>query len=161
MEKNPMKVALAGDHAGYELKQTLIPYLSKQGHEVIDLGADTGDIPSDYPVFARKVADAILSGQAERGVLVCGSGVGVSIAANKIRGIYAGLCHDTYSAHQGVEHDDMNVLCIGARVIGVELAREIVSMFLHAKFTGEERHVRRVAMVHEIEREAMGASPVK
>ena len=156
-----MKVALAGDHAGYDLKQALIPYLSKQGFEVIDLGTDTAEIPSDYPVFARKVADAILSGQAERGVLVCGSGVGVSIAANKIRGIYAGLCHDTYSAHQGVEHDDMNVLCIGARVIGVEYAREIVSMFLHAKFTGEERHVRRVGMVHEIEREAMGAAPAK
>src|SRR5689334_17548418 len=156
-----MKVAVAGDHAGYELKQTLIPFLTKQGYEVIDLGADTGEVPSDYPVFAKKVAEAILSGQAERGVLVCGSGVGVSIAANKIRGIYAGLCHDTYSAHQGVEHDAMNVLCIGARVIGVEYAREIVSMFLHANFTGEERHVRRVGMVHEIESEAMGTAPTK
>jgi ribose 5-phosphate isomerase B len=156
-----MKIALAADHAGYDLKQTLIPYLSKQGYEVIDLGTNTSEVPSDYPEFAKKVAEVVLSGQVERGVLVCGSGVGVSIAANKIKGIYAGLCHDTYSAHQGVEHDDMNVLCIGARVVGVEYAREIVNSFLHAKFSGEERHVRRVEMVHEIENEAMSAAPTK
>ena len=147
-----MKVALAADHAGYDLKQSLLAYLNKQGYEVLDLGTDTGDFPSDYPDFAEKIANAILGGKAERGVLVCGSGVGASIAANKFRGIYAGLCHDTYSAHQGVEHDGMNVICIGSRVIGVELAREIVRFFLQAQFSGEERHVRRVAKVHDIEK---------
>jgi RpiB/LacA/LacB family sugar-phosphate isomerase len=146
-----MKVALAADHAGYELKQSLLPYLTKQGFEVLDLGTDRGDVPSDYPDFAEKIAKAILSGEVERGVLVCGSGVGASIAANKFHGIYAGLCHDTYSAHQGVEHDDMNVLCLGSRIIGGELAREIVKSFLDAKFSGEERHVRRVGKVHAIE----------
>src|SRR5215510_8290377 len=146
-----MKIALAADHAGYELKQTLLAYLNKQGYEVLDLGTDTGDVPSDYPDFARKIADAVLSGKAERGVLVCGSGVGASIAANKIQGIYAGLCHDTYSAHQGVEHDAMNVICLGSRVIGVELAREIAQAFLKAKFSGEERHARRFAEVKAIE----------
>jgi RpiB/LacA/LacB family sugar-phosphate isomerase len=138
-----MKVALAADHAGYDLKQSLLAYLNKQGYEVLDLGTDTGDVPSDYPDFAQKVAEAVLSGEAERGVLICGSGVGASISANKIHGIYAGLCHDTYSAHQGVEHDNMNVICVGARVVGVELVREIVHAFLNAQFSGEDRHVRR------------------
>ncbi len=151
-----MKIALAADHAGYDLKQTLLAYLNKQGYEVLDLGTDTADVPSDYPDFARKIADAILSAKAERGVLVCGSGVGASIAANKIVGIYAGLCHDTYSAHQGVEHDNMNVICLGSRVIGVELAREIVRSFLNAQFSGEERHVRRFGMVKMIERLNLG-----
>ncbi len=146
-----MKVALAADHAGYDLKQSLLAYLNKQGYEVLDLGTDTGDFPSDYPDFAEKIAQAILGGHAERGVLVCGSGVGASIAANKFHGIYAGLCHDTYSAHQGVEHDAMNVICIGARVVGVELAREIVRHFLQAQFSDEERHIRRVGKVHDIE----------
>jgi ribose 5-phosphate isomerase B len=146
-----MKIVLAADHAGYDMKQSLLAYLNKQGYEVQDLGADTGDVPSDYPDFAEKIANAILGGNAERGVLVCGSGVGASIAANKFQGIYSGLCHDTYSAHQGVEHDDMNVLCIGSRVIGAELAREIVLSFLRARFSGEERHVRRVGKVHDIE----------
>ena len=146
-----MKVALAADHAGYELKQNLLAFLNKQGHEVLDLGTDTGDVPSDYPDFAVKIGDAVLSGKAERGVLVCGSGVGASIAANKIHGIYAGLCHDTYSAHQGGEHDDMNVICLGSRIVGSELAREIVKTFLNARFTGEERHVRRVGKTHAIE----------
>ncbi len=149
-----MKVAIAADHAGYDLKQSMIPFLNKQGFQVIDLGTDTDEIPSDYPDFAEKVANAVLSGQAERGVLICGSGVGVSIAANKIHGIYAGLCDDTYSAHQGVEHDNMNVICIGARVIGVELAREVVRAFLNAHFSGEERHVRRVNKILEIEKRA-------
>jgi ribose 5-phosphate isomerase B len=147
-----MKVAIGADHAGYDLKQSLIAFLSKQGFELLDLGADTDEIPSDYPDYAEKVANAVLSGQAERGVLVCGSGVGVCIAANKIHGIYAGLCGDTYSAHQGVEHDNMNVICIGARVIGVELAREIVNAFLKAQFSHEERHVRRLEKVLEIEK---------
>lgn len=146
-----MKVALAADHAGYDLKQSLLAYLNKQGFEVLDLGTDTDTEPSDYPDFAQKVAETVLSGQAERGVLVCGSGVGASIAANKHQGIYAGLCHDTYSAHQGVEHDNMNVICVGARVIGVELAREIVRAFLNARFSAEERHVRRFGKVKAIE----------
>ncbi len=146
-----MKVAIAGDHAGYDLKQALLPFLTKNGFEMIDLGTDTADVPSDYPDFAQAVGEAILSGRVERGVLVCGSGVGVSVAANKIKGIYAGLCHDTYSAHQGVEHDNMNVICVGARIIGVELAREIVKSFLNARFTGEERHVRRVGKMKAIE----------
>src|SRR5947207_312100 len=151
-----MKVALAADHAGYDLKQTLLAYLRKMGFEVLDLGTDTGDIPSDYPEFADRVAHSVLSGEAERGILVCGSGVGASIAANKHPGIYAGLCHDTYSAHQGVEHDNMNVLCVGSRVIGIELAREIARNFLNAKFSGEERHVRRLQMVKDIERQVLG-----
>jgi RpiB/LacA/LacB family sugar-phosphate isomerase len=146
-----MKVAVAADHAGYDMKQSLLAYLPKQGFDVIDLGTDTADIPSDYPDFALKIAEALKSGRAERGILVCGSGVGVSIAANKIHGVYAGLCHDTYSAHQGVEHDDMNVLCVGARIIGVELAREIARTFLHAQFTGEPRHLRRVGKTRAIE----------
>ncbi len=149
-----MRVALAADHAGYDLKQSLLAYLNKQGYEVLDLGTDTGDVPSDYPDFAQKVAEAILSGDAERGVLICGSGVGASIAANKIHGIYAGLCDDTYSAHQGVEHDNMNVICVGARVVGVELVREIVRAFLNARFSGEERHVRRFSKVQAIEKNA-------
>lgn len=147
-----MKVALAADHAGYGLKQALLAYLNKQGYEVIDFGTDSDDMPSDYPDWAYKVGNAIVSGQAERGLLVCGSGVGVSIAANKIKGVYAALCHDTYSAHQGVEHDKMNVLCIGARVIGVELAREVARSFLNAKFSNEERHIRRVGKTLALER---------
>ena len=147
-----MKVALGADHAGFDLKQALLAYLNKQGYEVIDFGTDTDDMPSDYPDWAYKVGNAVASGQAERGVLVCGSGVGVSIAANKIKGIYAALIHDTYSAHQGVEHDKMNVICIGARVIGVELAREITRAFLNAKFSNEERHIRRFGKILAIER---------
>jgi RpiB/LacA/LacB family sugar-phosphate isomerase len=147
-----MKVVLGADHAGYELKQSLLAYLTKIGHDVIDLGTDTSEVPSDYPEFARRVGEAVANGQAERGILICGSGVGASIAANKMPGIYAGLCHDTYSAHQGVEHDNMNVICVGSRVIGVELAREIARAFLNAKFSGEERHVRRFGQVQNIER---------
>src|SRR5471032_1994444 len=127
-----MKVVLGADHAGYEMKQELLTYLGKQGFEIIDVGTDTCDVPSDYPTFARKIADVVLSGKAERGILICGSGVGASIAANKIKGIYAGLCHDTYSAHQGVEHDRMNVLCVGSRIIGIMLAQEICTSFLNA-----------------------------
>ena len=148
-----MKVVLAADHAGYEMKQELLAYLVKQGFETIDVGTVTCDVPSDYPTFARKIADAILSGEAERGILICGSGVGASIAANKIKGIYAGLCHDTYSAHQGVEHDKMNVLCVGSRIIGQMLAQEIAVAYLNAKFTAEERHIRRTDMVKALEAE--------
>ncbi len=145
-----MKVAIAGDHAGFALKQFLAEELRKDGHQVQDLGAhDT--TPSDYPDFARALGKAVTAGQAERGILVCGSGVGACVAANKIRGIRAGICHDTYSGHQGVEHDDMNVLCLGSRVIGPAPALEISRAFLAARFTNEERHVRRVKKVLEIE----------
>ena len=123
------------------------------GHEVVDCGA-MDDRPSDYPDFARAVGDAVLAGKAERGVLVCGSGVGAAVAANKIRGIRAGLCHDTYSAHQGVEHDDINLLCLGSRIVGEALALELIQAFLQAKFTGEERHMRRLRKIAEIEEEA-------
>jgi len=148
-----VKIAIANDHAGFDMKQALLPFLTKNGYEVIDLGAMSSEIPSDYPDFAQAIGQALLSGQVERGVLVCGSGVGVCVAANKIHGIYAGLCHDTYSAHQGVEHDNMNVICIGSRIIGGELAREIVKTFLAARFSGEERHVRRVSKMKAIEAE--------
>ncbi len=145
-----MKVALAGDHAGFALKQYLARELRKDGHEIIDLGAND-ETPSDYPDFARKIGEAVTSGQAERGILVCGSGVGACIAANKIKGVRAGLAHDTYSGHQGVEHDDMNVLCLGSRVIGVAPALEIARAFLAARFSNEERHRRRVQKILDIE----------
>jgi ribose 5-phosphate isomerase B len=148
-----VKVALAGDHWGVEMKAQLLGQLSAAGHEPIDLGADD-TAPSDYPVFARRVGEAIRDGRAERGVIICGSGVGVCVAANKIDGIRAGMCHDTYSAHQGVEHDDMNVLCLGSRIVGPALAAEIVAAFLGARLnTAEERYARRLRMVAEIERE--------
>ena len=146
-----MRIVVGADHAGYELKQYFVDHLPRQGHEVIDAGTHSTE-PADYPDFAEAVSKVILAGQAERGVLVCGSGVGASVAANKIPGIRAGLCHDTYSAHQGVEHDDINVLVLGARVIGIETAREAVEHFLTAKFTGEERHRRRLEKVKQLER---------
>jgi ribose 5-phosphate isomerase B len=145
-----MKVAFAGDHAGFPLKKLLVQQLEKEGFQVADYGA-YDDSPSDYPDFARTVGDAIRSGEAERGILVCGSGIGACIAANKIKGIRAGIAHDTYSAHQGVEHDDMNVLCLGARIIGPAPALEIAREFLKAQFTNEERHARRVKKILEIE----------
>ena len=145
-----MRIAIGCDHAGFPLKETVAAVVKMAGHEPLDLGTYNTD-RVDYPDYAKKVAKAILEGRAERGILVCGSGVGVCIAANKIKGIYAGVCHDTYSAHQSVEHDDMNVLCLGARIIGPETASEIVRAFLGATFSGEERHKRRVAAIHEIE----------
>ncbi len=145
-----MKLAIAGDHAGFDLKQWLAAQLREEGHSVIDLGAHNAE-PSDYPDFARAVAHAVVSSERERGIIVCGSGVGAAIAANKIRGIRAGVCHDTYSAHQGVEHDDMNVLCLGSRIIGSAAALEVVRAFLAARFSHEERHVRRVNKVLEME----------
>jgi RpiB/LacA/LacB family sugar-phosphate isomerase len=145
-----MRVALASDHAGYPLKQRLAAELNARGYRALDLGAFSEE-PVDYPDFAEALARAVLDGRAERGVLVCGSGVGAAVAANKIRGIRAGLCHDTYSAHQGVEHDDMNVLVLGARVIGPALAIELAERFLAARFSGEVRHVRRLAKVKRIE----------
>jgi ribose 5-phosphate isomerase B len=150
-----MKLALASDHAGYPLKNHLIEYLILQGHEVLDLGVDTPDVPSDYPDASKAVAEAVLDGRAERAVLTCGSGVGACIAANKFPGIYAAICHDSYSAHQGVEHDQMNVLCIGARVIGDKLAEELVDAFVRAQFSGEERHQRRFDKVQAIEQEML------
>jgi ribose 5-phosphate isomerase B len=146
-------VALAGDHWGVAMKAELLDGLRAAGHEPIDLGADDAT-PSDYPVFARRVGEALRAGRAERGIIICGSGVGVCVAANKIDGIRAGMCHDTYSAHQGVEHDDMNVLCLGARIVGPALAAELVAAFLAARLnTTEERYVRRLRMVEEMERE--------
>jgi ribose 5-phosphate isomerase B len=146
-----MKIACAGDHAGFRLKQSLMEELTKEGYDVTDLGS-FDETPSDYPDAARALGKAIVQGAAERGILICGSGIGASVAANKIRGIRAGLAHDTYSGHQGVEHDDMNILCLGSRVIGPAPALEIVRAFLKARFTGEERHLRRVKKVLEMER---------
>ena len=145
-----MRIALSADHAGFELKQQLGAHLAKQGHEVIDLGAHS-TAPVDYPDSAEAVAQTMFEGQAERGVIVCGSGAGVSIAANKFPGIRAAVCHDTYTAHQAVEHDDMNVLCLGARVIGPALALGLVGAFLGARFSGDARHHRRLPKILDIE----------
>jgi ribose 5-phosphate isomerase B len=145
-----MRIALSGDHAGFELKQQLGAHLARQGHDVIDLGTHS-TAPVDYPDSAEAVARTMAEGQAERGVIVCGSGAGVSIAANKFPGIRAAVCHDTYTAHQAVEHDDLNVLCIGARVIGSALACEIAETFLAATFSREERHQRRLNKILAIE----------
>jgi len=149
-----MRVAMAADHAGAELKAELLARLAPLGHELIDLGGDGSDPEDDYPDYIRALAMAIVDGRADRGILVCGSGVGASIAASKVPGIRAGLCHDTYSAGQGVEHDDMNILALGARVIGVETAVSCAESFLAARFSGEPRHVRRLAKIHAIEEEA-------
>lgn len=146
-----MRIAIGTDHGGFPLKADLVELLKKLGHEVVDVGAHTLDPKDDYPDFARAVGQAVQRGEAERGIIICGSGVGACIAANKLRGIRAGVCHDTYSAHQGVEHDNMNVLCLGGRVVGIEVARELVQAFVSAKFSGEERHARRVAKVMAIE----------
>jgi ribose 5-phosphate isomerase B len=145
-----MKVAVGSDHAGYPLKQEIAAYLRKEGYDVVDVGTHS-EAAVDYPDFAEATGRAVLDGRAERGVLICGSGVGASIAANKLKGIRAAICHDAYSAHQGVEHDDMNVLVLGARVIGGALALELVRHFLGARFTAEERHSRRLNKVKAIE----------
>lgn len=150
-----MKIALASDHAGFPLKDHLVNFLREQGHEVLDLGVTADVVSSDYPDAAIAVAEAVLAGDAERGILACGSGVGVSIAANKFEGIYAAICHDTYSAHQGVEHDNMNVLVVGSRVIGTNVAEELAMAFLGAKFSGIDRHVRRFNKVKAIEHDHM------
>ena len=147
-----MKLVIASDHAGFSLKEEVRAYLSKAGHEVVDLGAYNADNPDDYPDFAEKVGEALKRGVAARGILICGSGVGVCVAANKIPGIRAGMCHDTYSAHQGVEHDDMNVCVLGARIIGSSLAFEVVDKYIAAQFiASEERFVRRCNKVLAIE----------
>lgn len=145
-----MRIAIAADHAGLELKRDLLAHLREDGHLVLDLGTNTAD-PVDYPDFAEAVGLALRRGEADRGLVICGSGVGASVAANKIPGIRAGLCHDTYSAHQGVEHDDMNVLVMGARVIGPALAWELTCAFLGARFSGADRHRRRLEKVHALE----------
>ena len=145
-----MKLAIGSDHAGFELKGVLAPFLKSLGCEVLDVGTHTS-APVDYPDFASAVGQAVLDGRADRGVLICGSGVGASVAANKLVGIRAGLCHDTYSAHQGVEHDDMNVLVLGGRVVGAALAQELVGAYVGAKFTNEERHLRRLNKVRAME----------
>ncbi len=146
-----MIVACGFDHAGYVLRARLLPLIVADGHQVLDLGTNSPE-PIDYPDKALEVGQAVVSGQAERGIIVCGSGAGVSVAACKIRGVRAATIHDTYTAHQAVEHDDVNVLCLGGRVVGVEMAAEIVTVFLRAQLSGEERHVRRRAEVQEIER---------
>jgi ribose 5-phosphate isomerase B len=148
-----MRVAIGMDHGGYPLKEFILEELRKEGHEVVDVGAFNLDPSDDYPDFSRAVGEAILGGQAERGVLVCGSGVGAAVAASKMKGIRASVCHDHYSAHQGVEHDNMNVLCLGARVVGSEMAADLIRAFLEAQFSGEARHVRRLKKVDEIEAE--------
>ena len=145
-----MKIAIASDHAGFSLKEEMRVYVAGLGHHVVDLGAFNAE-PSDYPDFAEAVGKELMAGRVERGILICGSGVGVCIAANKMPGVRACMCHDTYSAHQGVEHDDMNVLVLGGRVIGPSTAIELVDAYVAAKYTAEERHARRLAKVHLLE----------
>src|ERR1700687_6209372 len=147
-----MKIVIGSDHAGFQMKVAMGDLLRSLGHDVLDVGA-FNENPSDYPDFAQAVGGAVLDRKAERGVLICGSGVGASVAANKLPGIRAAVCHDTYSAHQGVEHDDMNVIVFGSRVIASELARDLVKAYLGATFSGEERHVRRLAKIRKLERE--------
>jgi len=150
-----VRLAVAGDHAGWRLKDAVAERLRAAGHEVLDLGAHD-DVPSDYPDLAAAVVEAVLGGRAERGIVVCGSGVGAAAAANKFPGILAGLCHDTYSAHQGVEHDQMNVLALGSRVVGEALALEIAEAFVAARFDGAPRHLRRVEKVRALEARGRG-----
>ena len=146
-----MRIAVAADHAGYPLNVQVIKELREAGHEVADFGTHDGSLPDDYPDYAKLVGEAVQTSAAEIGILICGSGVGAAVAANKLRGIRAALCSDTYSAHQSREHDDCNVLCIGSRVVGVELALDIVRSFVAAEFTGEERHRRRLAKIEAME----------
>ncbi len=146
-----MKIAVAFDHRGTKLRERVLADLEALGHEIVDLGEADPEPPVDYPDKAREVGEAIQSGDAERGIIVCGSGVGASVAANKLPGIRAGLCHDTYSAHQGVEHDDMNVLCLGSEIVGAELAGELVRAFLAARFDGGERFQRRLDKIEALE----------
>ena len=148
-----MRVAVAFDHRGVKLREVLLAELAALGHEAVDLGTDKPEPRIDYPDKAREIGEAIRSGEAQRGVFVCGSGVGASVAASKLAGIRAAICHDTYSAHQGVEHDDMNVLCLGSEVVGAELALELTRTFLAARFNGGERYVRRLEKIEEMERE--------
>jgi ribose 5-phosphate isomerase B len=152
-----MRIAVGADHGGYPLNERVIDELRGNGHEITDFGTHDGSVPDDYPDYAKQVGEAVQSGAADIGILICGSGVGAAVAANKLRGIRAALCSDTYSAHQSREHDDCNVLCLGARVVGVELALDIVRSYVGAKFTGEERHRRRLAKVAAMENCANGS----
>ena len=152
-----MRIAVAADHAGYTLKAAIAAKLAKAGHQLVDLGTDSAEKAVDYPDFAEALGKAVAGGKAERGVLICGSGVGACVAANKVPGVRACVCHDHYSAHQGVEHDDMNVLVLGGRIIGESLAHELVDAFLSANFSNEERHVRRLNKVKQIEARQTGA----
>ncbi|MDE2765678.1 MAG: ribose 5-phosphate isomerase B [Chloroflexota bacterium] len=154
-----MRIAIGTDHAGWPLKVEAVKWLADWGFEVDDVGAHGYDADDDYPDYSFAVAEAVASGRADRGVICCGSGVGATIAANKVPGARAAACHDSYSAHQGVEHDDMNVLCLGARVIGLEAAREALRAFVGARFSGEERHERRLAKVKAAEAAYLGAAP--
>ena len=147
-------IAFGADHGGFPLKENMVPWLEGLGYEVMDLGAHSLDPTDDYPDFAEVVAQAVVSGKAERGIIICGSGVGACVAANKVPGIRASVCHDLYSARQGVEHDELNVLSLGARVVGLDLAKQLAAEFLNARFTGEERHVRRLAKVNAIEQQS-------
>ena len=146
-----MRIAIASDHGGFPLKDVIVEFLKSCGHDVRDLGTCNHE-SVDYPDYAKAVGEAVIQGKADRGIVLCGSGVGACVAANKMTNVRAGLCHDVYSAHQGVEHDDINVLCLGARVIGEELAKELVMAFISARFTGEERHVRRLAKIEAMEK---------
>lgn len=151
-----LRTGIGSDHAGFQYKQKIIQAFREEGYHLTDLGADS-EAPYDYPDIARKMGEAMQTRLIDRGILICGSGVGVSVAVNKFPGIRAGVCHDTYSAHQGVEHDDMNVLCLGQRIIGIELAKELVRTFLNAEFSAEERHRRRLDKVLAIEKEHLRA----
>ena len=152
-----MRVAVAFDHRGVKIREPLLELLAERGHEVVDLGTDVPEPRIDYPDKAREIGQAVLGDEVERGILVCGSGVGASVAANKLPGIRAGLCHDTYSAHQGVEHDDMNVLCLGSEIVGPSLAADLVNTFLAARFDGGDRYVRRLEKMEAMEREMSNA----
>ena len=146
-----MRVAIGADHGGFPIKDELKSFVESLGHEVVDVGAYEMDPADDFPDFAKPLAAAVASNDADRGIMICGSGVGAAVAANKVKGIRASVCHDTYSAHQGVEHDDMNVLCLGARIIGIELARELTDAFLSAQFAPEDRFQRRLDKVLDME----------
>ncbi|PZC42953.1 MAG: ribose 5-phosphate isomerase B [Chloroflexi bacterium] len=146
-----MRISVAADHNGYELKNEISEILKRAGHDVIDIGPHSLDPLDDYPDYAKPLAESVSSGETNRGIMVCGSGVGASVAANKVKGVRAAVCHDIYSAHQGVEHDNMNVLCLGSRIVGTEVVRELVSAFISAAYTNEERHARRLNKVIEME----------
>ena len=149
-----MKIAVAADHNGYDLKNLIYNLMSHAGHEVTDVGPHEVDPLDDYPDYAKPLAEGVSTGKYDRGIMVCGSGVGASVAANKVKGVRAAVCHDIYSAHQGVEHDDMNVLCLGSRIVGLEVAKELVKAFLDAEYTHEERHQRRLEKVISMENQA-------
>ena len=149
-----MKIAVAADHNGYDLKNLTYSLMSDAGHEVTDVGPHEVDPLDDYPDYAKPLAEGVSTGKYDRGIMICGSGVGASVAANKVKGVRAAVCHDIYSAHQGVEHDDMNVLCLGSRIVGLEVAKELVKAFLTAEYTHEERHQRRLEKVISMENQA-------